>query len=108
MKRLPRDLYHFPDVVIPFRLVVAPFVRDAKLFIRDSGFYPGECKIVTRPEHLRGLDFRDQPGRPNNGWEVWFLGGRWPLHSSTSIAEANDMYTHLRYIRGADIRHWYI
>lgn len=96
------------SVILPYRLIVAPFVRDAKLFIERSGFYPPECKIVTEERQLLGLSFRDRPGYPpNGGWEVWFLGGRWPLGTIDGINKANRIYLRLRYTLGADIRHWF-
>lgn len=92
----------------PFRIIVAPFVRDANYFIDKSGFHPRECKIVTRIEQLRGYDFRDRPGRPpNNGWEVWLLTGHWPLHTRKDIDKFNQTYAYLKYVQGADVRRWY-
>jgi hypothetical protein len=92
----------------PFRLIVAPFVRDARRFIRESGYHPWECRIATDLMGLRGYSFRAQPGRPpNNGWEVWFLGSHWPLATRRDIDRYNEIYAYLRYVQGADIRHWY-
>lgn len=98
MRKLARDLYHFPDVVIPFRVIIATTVRQAKLHISNCGFYPGECKIVVREDQLLGMRL--------DTWEVWWINGLWPCRTHEDIARWQRLYDRAR-MYGADIRHWH-
>lgn len=82
----------------PRRMVIAPTVRVAQLFIRDSGYNPRECRIVTRQEQLLGCQLDD--------WEVWFLQRAWPCRTHEDVARMEDMMMYARF-RGADIRRWW-
>jgi hypothetical protein len=96
------------DLIIPYRMIVAPFVRDARYFIWKSSFHPGDCKIVTDIRHIRGYDFRAQPGKPqNHGWEIWWLDGNWPVSTHADIRRREEMHAYLKHVQGADIRHWF-
>lgn len=81
----------------PFRLVIAPFMRQAQLFIQDSGYHPHECRIATRREDLRGYDLRT--------WETWFLQGMWPCRTHEDVQRMEAMEVDAR-VRGADLRRW--
>lgn len=87
------------QVIVPFRFIIAPTVRVAQHFIRESGYYPRECKIATRREHLHGHQLDD-------GWEVWFLQGMWPCRTHRDVDHMNEMEHYARQ-RGADIRRWF-
>lgn len=96
------------SVIIPFRFIVGPFVRDVHRFIKDSGFHQSECVVATKLDHLRGMCFNDRPGRPPNmGWETWWLASHWPLATRQDIRRHNELYAYYRYVCGADIRHWW-
>ncbi|MFF8034907.1 hypothetical protein [Streptomyces sp. NPDC016626] len=87
-----------PQPIRPFRLVIAPFVRQAELFIHDSGYHPRECRIVTRREHLHGYDLRT--------WETWFLQRMWPCRTHEEVQHMEEMQAYAR-MRGADLRRWW-
>ncbi len=80
------------------RVVIAPFVRQAELFIRWSGFNPRECQVVTDLEGLRGRQFK--------GAEVWWLDRMWPCSTHEDVDRMNQLMTYARYC-GADIRRWW-
>lgn len=79
-------------------MVIAPFYRQAQLFIKDSGFYPRECKVATKLEHLHGYDLRT--------WETWWLDRMWPCNTHEDIDRMVELKTYAR-MRGADVRHWW-
>lgn len=80
------------------RMVIAPNVRVAQMFIRDSGYNPNGCHIVTRREHLHGFQLYD--------WETWFIQGMWPCRTHEDVRTMEDMMNYAR-SRGADIRRWW-
>ncbi|WP_075737528.1 hypothetical protein [Streptomyces acidiscabies] len=80
------------------RLVIAPNVRQAQLFIRFSGYNPRECRIATRLQDLLGLRLE--------GWETWFLQRMWPVRTHEDVQHMEDMMWTAR-TRGADIRRWW-
>jgi hypothetical protein len=85
-------------VIIPFRLIIAPIFRQARLFMDDMGFYPRECKVAREPMHLRGLRL--------DTWEVWWLDGLWPCRTHEDVNRMLEMKTLAR-VYGADIHHWW-
>lgn len=80
------------------RMVIAPTVQVARLFIRESGYDPRECRIVTRFEHMQGCKLDD--------WEVWFLQRAWPCCTHADVAHMEEMMAYARF-RGADVRRWW-
>lgn len=94
-----REIWQFPDFVVPFRLIIAPTQRQAQLFIRDMRFYPPECKVAREPIHLRTR------GRLET-WEVWWLDRLWPCRTHEDVAKMEEMMALAR-LCGADIRRWY-
>lgn len=91
-----------PTCRIPFRLVIAPVRRQAELFIddsrRDYGWERWQVRVATRPEHLRGYDFRY--------WEVWWLDRMWPCCTHRDVERMEEMMAYAR-SRGAKIRRWW-
>jgi hypothetical protein len=79
-------------------MIIAPTVRVAQLFIRDSGYNPQECRIVTRREQLHGYTLSD--------WETWFLQRMWPCRTREDVERMEEMMAYARF-RGADIRRWW-
>jgi hypothetical protein len=82
----------------PFRLVIAPTERVARLFISNSGYDPRECRIATRTEHLLGYRL--------DHWETWFLQRMWPCRTHEDVRYMEEMLWRAR-TRGADIRRWW-
>ena len=82
----------------PRRLIIAPFTRQAELFMRWSGYNPRECRVVTSKEHLHGYQL--------NTWEVWWLDRMWPCSTHEDVDRMNDLMAYARYC-GADIRRWW-
>lgn len=80
------------------RMVIAPAVQVARLFIRESGYNPSECRIATKLDHLQGVRL-DQ-------WEVWFLQRAWPCRTHRDVECMEEMMAYARYA-GADIRRWW-
>lgn len=80
------------------RMVIAPTVQVARLFIRNSGYNPRECRIVTRFEHMQGCKLDDG--------EIWFLQRAWPCCTHADVARMEEMMAYARF-RGADIRRWW-
>lgn len=80
------------------RAVIAPTVRVAELFIRESGYNPRECRIITTFEHMQGCKLDD--------WEVWFLQRAWSCRTHAEIERMLEMERYAKH-RGADIRHWW-
>lgn len=93
-----REIWQFPDFVVPFRLIIAPTQRQAQLFIKDMGFYPPECKVAREPMHLRGMRLET--------WEVWWLDRLWPCRTHEDVTKMEYMMALAR-AYGADIRRWY-
>ncbi|MFF8831331.1 hypothetical protein [Streptomyces sp. NPDC015131] len=99
MRDWERDhLYQRPDFVVPFRMIIAPFVRQARLFIEDMGFYPPECRIAREPKDLRGYRL--------DTWEVWWLDRLWPCHTHEDVQAMVGMQQLAR-VCGADLRRWW-
>lgn len=86
----------------PFRIVIAPFVRQAELFINDSirdyGWYRGDCRVITRLEQMRGYDF--------STWEVWWLDRMWPCNTREDVEHMETMKMYAK-MRGARLRRWW-
>lgn len=80
------------------RMIIAPTVRIAKLFIKDSGYDPRECRVATRLTELRGCRL-DQ-------WETWFIQRMWPCRTHEDVRRMEEMMAYARYA-GADIRRWW-
>lgn len=80
------------------RMVIAPTVSVARLFIKESGYNPYECQIATRLDNLRGCQL--------DGWEVWFLQRAWPRRTHEDVERMEEMMAYARY-SGADIRRWW-
>lgn len=80
------------------RVIIAPTMRVAELFIRNSGFSPGECMVATNAFQLQGYRLES--------WETWFVQGMWPCrtHEDVRTMEATMAYARCR---GADIRRWW-
>lgn len=95
---MPRDLYHFPDFVVPYRMIIAPFQRQAELFIRDMMFYPPECKVIREARQIRGYRL--------DTWEVWWLDGMWPCRTHKDVQRIEELRALAR-AYGADLRHWW-
>jgi hypothetical protein len=99
MRESERDrLYQPIDLILPFRMIIAPFHRQAELFIKEMGFYPPECKVAREPVHLRGYRL-DQ-------WEVWWLDRMWPCRTHEDVEKMLHMKMLAR-MYGADIHHWW-
>lgn len=90
------------SVRLPFRFVIAPNLRQARLFVEDSrhdyGWEWWQVRVATDWWHLRGMDFRN--------WEVWWLGGMWPCRTRRDVENMEEMMAYAR-ARGAKIRRWW-
>lgn len=93
-----RNLTHRADVVVPFRFIIAPYRHQAKLFIKERIFYPGECKIATALDDMKGYDLKT--------WEVWWLDRLWPCSTHEDVERMLEMKNYAKF-RGADIHHWW-
>ncbi|WP_432124049.1 hypothetical protein [Streptomyces sp. C10-9-1] len=82
----------------PGRIVIAPNLRQARVFILESDYNPRECRIATRVEDLRGLSL--------HAWETWFLQRMWPCSTHEDVRHMEEMMWHAR-ARGADLRRWW-
>jgi len=78
--------------------VIAPFYRQAVLFIGDSGWDPQTCKIVIREDQLLGLDL--------STWEVWWLDRMWPCSTHEDV-EHMERFKIMAKVRGASLRRWW-
>jgi hypothetical protein len=81
-----------------WRMVIAPTVQQAQLFIRFSDYNPKECRIATRREHLHGCQLSSR--------ETWFLQRMWPCRTHEDVQHMEEMMAYARF-RGADIRRWW-
>ncbi|MEU1478899.1 hypothetical protein [Streptomyces sp. NPDC005760] len=81
-----------------FRFIIAPTVRQAALFIRQSGFGPSEYVIATGLAGMQGYRLDE--------WEVWFLQRLWPCNTHEDVQHMEEMMAFARF-RGADIRRWW-
>ncbi len=96
---MPRDLTHRPCVIVPFRFIIAATTAQARMFIKERGFYPGECKIATRIEDLKGYKLDD-------GWQVWWLDRLWPCRTREDVERMLKLKAYAKF-RGADLHHWW-
>lgn len=94
----PEEAVSRSEVFPVRRMVIAPLARQAQLFVRDSGFNPHKCQIVTKQEQLHGYDL--------SGWEVWFLQRMWPCRTHEDVQRMKEMMAYARF-RGADIHRWW-
>lgn len=79
-------------------MVIAPTVRVARPFIKESGYNPSECHVATRLEDMQGCKL--------DTWEVWFLQRAWPCRTHKDLNRMKEMMAYARF-RGADIRRWW-
>ncbi|MFF5001717.1 hypothetical protein ACFY3G_02720 [Streptomyces phaeochromogenes] len=81
-----------------FRFVIAPTMRQAKLFIEDSGYGPSEYYATTGVRGMHGYRLDE--------WEVWFLQGMWPCRTHEDVRHMEMAMQYARFL-GADIRRWW-
>ena len=90
------------------RMIVAPYYRDASLFIQDmilnGEFQPGDkLHIAIGPGGLRGFRL----GEGMDEVQTWFLQGNWPCSTHEDVDRMIEMETLARVYSGGDIRRWF-